>query len=322
MLLESITPIIFVGGKGGVGKTTISSSIASKLANLGKKTLIISTDPAHSLSDALNVKLSSKIVNVSSNLDALELNPDEIVNEHFKNIEDTLKSYAKPEMFPKIKEHLELSKETPGAQEAALLEKICSLLVQRKDYEHIVFDTAPTGHTIRLLAMPSVMSAWTEGLMKHQKKRDEVADAAKVFWKNKPEYEFNPFAPSKEMRWKKAVAKLEERKSLFLKANEILQDKNLTSIYLVMIPETLPLYETLRAYETLKKFAINVGGIFINQIIPQEQNSEFWQNRVNRQSEILSQLNKNLPNAKKIHVKLSSNDLRGIKELKNINFEF
>lgn len=314
-------PIIFVGGKGGVGKTTISASIASKLAASGKKTLIISTDPAHSLADALDVKLSNKIKNVSANLDALELDPTQITDEHFKNIEETLKTYSKPEMFAKIKQHLELSKDTPGAQEAALLERVCQLLTDRKDYEHIVFDTAPTGHTVRLLSMPSIMSAWSEGLMRHQKDREKVADAAKVFWQKKENYEHNPFAPSKELRWRQALKRLDARKELFNKANRVLKDANLTSIYLVMIPQALPLFETLRANETLEKFGINVGGIFINQIIPQAQSDAFWQAQIKKQDEILAKFHSALPKTKKFYVMLSKEDLRGVDKLANLKFE-
>ncbi|QKF92020.1 ArsA family ATPase [Campylobacter sp. CCUG 57310] len=316
-----MTPILFIGGKGGVGKTTISASIASKLAASGKKTLIISTDPAHSLADALDVKLSHKIKNVSANLDALELDPTLITNEHFKNIEETLKTYSKPEMFPKIKQHLELSKDTPGAQEAALLEKVCELITDRKDYDHIVFDTAPTGHTIRLLSMPSIMSAWSEGLMRHQKDREKVAGAAKVFWQKKENYEHNPFAPSKELRWQQALKRLDERKKLFNEANQTLKDPSLTSIYLVMIPQALPLFETLRANETLETFGIKVGGIFINQIIPQAQTDSFWQAQIKKQDEILVKFHSALPNTKKFYVMLSKEDLRGVNKLANLKFE-
>lgn len=318
MNLNTLSPIIFVGGKGGVGKTTLSSSIAVKLAKSRKKTLIISTDPAHSLSDALDVKLSSKIKNVCENLDAMELDPDEIVNEHFNQIEQTLRTYAKPEMFAKIKEHLRLSKDTPGAYEAAMLEKICRLISDRGDYEHIVFDTAPTGHTMRLLFMPSVMSAWTDGLLKHQKKREEVADAAKIFWQNKPDYEFNPFAPSREQRWQKAMVKLNERKELFLKANEILKDSKMTQVFLVMIPEALPLFETIRAVNILNEFKISLGSILINQIIPSSQNDEFWQIKVKKQGEILQQISSQLSHVKKHKIYLKADDLRGEKTLNDI----
>ena len=147
-------------------------------------------------------------------------------------------------MLGKLKEHLNLAKESPGAQEAATLEAICKLICDTKEFEHIVFDTAPTGHTIRLLSLPTIMSAWTDGLMRHQKEQEKVKNAAETFWNKKPDYKHNPFRPSAKNRWERALEKLQERKELFVKANEILLDPKKTSIFLVMIPQILPLEET------------------------------------------------------------------------------
>lgn len=314
------TPIIFVGGKGGVGKTTISASIATKLANLKRKTLIVSTDPAHSLGDALNLKLSAKKKSITPYLDAIELDSELITNEHFKGIESALRGYANPEMFPKIKEHLELAKDSPGAQEAAILESICEIICNKDEYDHIVFDTAPTGHTIRLLSLPTIMSAWTNGLMKHQKDQEKLKDAAEVFWSKKKDSKFNPFKPSRQGRWEKAVARLEARKELFLRSSKILTNQDESSIFLVMIPQMLPLEETKRAVKSLAKYSIKCSGIFVNQIIPKEQESDFWKTQVLKQEEILNEIEHSLKNEKKFYIYLSPRDLRGVDELGKIEF--
>ncbi len=306
--------IIFIGGKGGVGKTTISSSLALKLAKQGKKTLIVSTDPAHSLGDALNQKLSSNILHVNENLYAQELDTQKITNEHFKNIEDTLRGYAKPEMFKKIKEHLELSKHSPGASEAAMLEAICKILLQTDEYEHIVFDTAPTGHTMRLLAMPSLMQVWTDGLMARQTKKENLKNAAEKFWKG--EKENNPFSPTLQNRWDRAYEKLNERKELFEKANLILTNQSACNVFLVLIPQILPFEETKRALKQLDDFKIKCGGIFINQIIPLNQTEEFWKKQLQKQNDVLKRI-KTL-HVKKYFIELSPQDLRGSKELENL----
>lgn len=315
--MENFTPIVFVGGKGGVGKTTISSSIALTLAKLGKKTLVVSTDPAHSLGDALNKKLSAKIQKINNNLDALELNALQITNEHFKNIEDTLRGYAKPEMFGKIKEHLELSKDSPGAQEAAILEAICNIISCENKYDHIIFDTAPTGHTMRLMSLPSIMSAWTDGLMARQKDKEKLKQAAEVFWEKKKQSPFNPFKPTTQNRWDRAYEKLNARKELFSKTNQILKNPLTCKVFLVMIPQVLPFEETKRALKQLQSFKINCGGVFINQIIPNEQKDSFWQKQVLKQDEILQKIQYEFIEVNKYFVPLSSHDLRGEKELDN-----
>lgn len=313
------TPIVFIGGKGGVGKTTVSSSIALKLAKQNKKTLIISTDPAHSLGDVLNTKLSSDIKKIDNFLYAQELDSKKITDEHFKNIEDTLRGYAKPEMFHKIKEHLELSKHSPGASEAAMLEAICNILVKKSDFKHIIFDTAPTGHTMRLLAMPSIMSAWTDGLMSRQVNKQNLKNAAENFWKDKKS-DKNPFSPTLQNRWDRAYEKLNQRKELFEKANIVLKQGSLCKVYLVLIPQILPLHETKRALKQLKDFKIECGGIFINQIIPPNQTEIFWKKQLEKQKQILTEID--TLNVKKIFIQLSSKNLQGADELTNIALKF
>lgn len=315
------TPIIFVGGKGGVGKTTISASIASKLAYEKKKTLIVSTDPAHSLGDVLNIQLNATPKQITPYLYAQELDAKKITDEHFKNIEDTLQGYAKPEMFGKIKEHLELSKESPGASEAAILESICKIITNEQEYEHIVFDTAPTGHTIRLLSLPSIMSAWTDGLMSRQKNRNQLKEAASVFWKKKEDDEHNPFKPTTQNRWDKAMEKLDERKKLFQDANLVLKDSKKCKIFLVMIPQVLPLEETLRTLKQLEYFSMDCGGVFANQIIPKSQTEEFWQIQVQKQHEILEIIEQKVENKNIFFVELSSKDLRGEEKLRDIEYK-
>ena len=181
-LIEQLAaqPIIFVGGKGGVGKTTTAAALASHYASQQKKTLIVSTDPAHSLGDVLNIRLSNEKTAVTAYLDAIELNPDIIVDAHFAQVERTITAYANPDMMPKIREHLRLSKSAPGAQEAAMLESMCQHLVSAADanYEHIIFDTAPTGHTLRLLVLPEMMGAWTDGLLAQQRRQAKLRSVA------------------------------------------------------------------------------------------------------------------------------------------------
>lgn len=320
MLSLHVTPIIFIGGKGGVGKSTISTSIAIKLAKKGKKTLLISTDPAHNLGDIFGKELNSNIVSLDRYLDVLELDPDRITDEHFANIEQTLRGYAKPEMFKKIKEHLELSKHSPGAQEASMLEAICTLMQKRDEYEHIIFDTAPTGHTMRLLSLPSIMNAWADGLMSRQQNKEKLKESASEFWKKKKDDKFNPFKPTLQNRWDRAYEKLNQRKELFSKTNEILKEKLTCRVFLVLTPQMLPLQETKRALKQLEEFKINCGGIFVNQIIPDNQTEDFWIKQVKKQSEILHSIDKDFKDVHRFYINLSSNDLRGIEELAKLEF--
>ncbi|MGE6474123.1 ArsA family ATPase [Psychrobacter sp. NPDC078631] len=316
-------PIIFIGGKGGVGKTTTAAALASYYASQQQKTLIVSTDPAHSLGDVLNVRLNNERTVISPYLDAIELNPDVIVDEHFAQVERTIKAYANPDMMPKIREHLRLSKSAPGAQEAAMLESMCHHLVEAADagYEHIIFDTAPTGHTLRLLVLPEMMGAWTDGLLAQQRRQAKLRSVATHLdshnQKNNQKQSTqkndvaNPFAAKKSDRWEQAVSVLEKRKQLFRQAGLLLHDRTQTAIVLVMTADVLPLAETKRAIEQLEDSKLTPAAIVINQLIAPTQSDEFWQRRADRQQQIMQDIEQSFTKYPLYPIYLQQTDVRG-----------
>src|SRR5690606_6879245 len=326
-LIEQLAaqPIIFVGGKGGVGKTTTAAALASHYASQQKKTLIVSTDPAHSLGDVLNIRLSNEKTAVTPYLDAIELNPDIIVDAHFAQVERTITAYANPDMMPKIREHLRLSKSAPGAQEAAMLESMCQHLVSAADanYEHIIFDTAPTGHTLRLLVLPEMMGAWTDGLLAQQRRQAKLRSVAdhldshnqKSNQKDIDNDVPNPFAANKSDRWEQAVSVLEKRKQLFRQAGILLHDRSQTAIVLVMTADVLPLAETKRAIEQLEESKLTPAAIVINQLIAPTQSDEFWRLRAERQQQLLQDIEKKFPNYPLYPIYLQQTDVRGTEAL-------
>ena len=316
-------PIIFIGGKGGVGKTTTAAALASYYASQQQKTLIVSTDPAHSLGDVLNVRLNNEKTVISPYLDAIELNPDVIVDEHFAQVERTIKAYANPDMMPKIREHLRLSKSAPGAQEAAMLESMCHHLVEAADagYEHIIFDTAPTGHTLRLLVLPEMMGAWTDGLLAQQRRQAKLRSVATHLdshnQKNNQKQSTqkndvaNPFAAKKSDRWEQAVSVLEKRKQLFRQAGLLLHDRTQTAIVLVMTADVLPLAETKRAIEQLEDSKLMPAAIVINQLISTTQSDEFWRRRAERQQHLLQDIEQSFTKYPLYPIYLQQTDVRG-----------
>ena len=315
-------PIIFIGGKGGVGKTTTAAALASYYASQQQKTLIVSTDPAHSLGDVLNTRLKNEKTTISPYLDAIELNPDVIVDEHFAQVERTIKSYANPDMMPKIREHLRLSKSAPGAQEAAMLESMCYHLVEAAEagYEHVIFDTAPTGHTLRLLILPEMMGAWTDGLLAQQRRQAKLRSVATHLDSHNQKGDqtdslkndvANPFAAKKSDRWEQAVSVLEKRKQLFRQAGLLLHDRTQTAIVLVMTADVLPLAETKRAIEQLEDSKLMPAAIVINQLIAPTQSDEFWQRRADRQQQLMQDIEQGFTKYPLYPIYLQQTDVRG-----------
>jgi len=330
--VEQLTtqPIIFIGGKGGVGKTTTAAALASYYASQQQKTLIVSTDPAHSLGDVLNTRLKNEKTVISPYLDAIELDPDIIVDEHFAQVERTIKSYANPDMMPKIREHLRLSKSAPGAQEAAMLESMCQHLVAAASagYEHIIFDTAPTGHTLRLLVLPEMMGAWTDGLLAQQRRQAKLRSVATHLdshnqKNNQKSHQTdnltkevpNPFAAKKSDRWEQAVSVLEKRKQLFRQAGLLLHDRTQTAIVLVMTADVLPLAETKRAIEQLEESKLTPAAIVINQLITPTQSDEFWRRRAGRQHQLMQDIESNFSKYPLYPIYLQQTDVRGTEAL-------
>lgn len=310
-------PLLFVGGKGGVGKTTHAASLACRLAALGRQVLIVSTDPAHSLGDVLQQRLAGTVSRVTPRLSALELDPQVMVEQHFDQVGKTIAAYARPEMLPRLRQHLEASRSSPGAEEAATLEAVCRYVVdfRQMGFDHLVFDTAPTGHTLRLLELPQMMSAWTEGLLAQQGQQQKLREAALPFWKKSQNP--HPFADEvKAQRWQQALEVLSRRQQLFARAGELLADPAHTSIVLVMIPEMLPLAETRRALAQLCHFGLPCSELVINQVLPRPAaDDDFWMQRYQRQQAILARIRAELGSLNQHCHELQSADIRGVEAL-------
>ena len=284
--------VLFLGGKGGVGKTTMSCTIALKAAQMGRKTLLVSTDPAHSLADAFAQPIGHKERHIVANLHALELDPDLEVDEYLERVLSHMRRFVNPDQARELNKQLQLSKMSPGAQEAAILERLAKLLETGLEvYDLIIFDTAPTGHTLRLLTLPEVMSVWTEGLLKHNKRSQHLSS---VLDHLTPARSINSLTqdpannPVEDLddRQQKLLSTLLERQRLFHRTRHTLTDEKLTSFLFVLTPEKLPVLETERAVKALQHSQIKVAGLLVNRVMPEPSvSNEFWQSPLQQQQQ-------------------------------------
>lgn len=259
---------VFVGGKGGVGKTTCSSIMSILLAKVRPSVLIISTDPAHNLSDAFQQRFTKTptLVNGFTNLYAMEVDPNVENDENLSS--DMVEGFMS-----------DLTNSIPGIDEAMSFAEMLKL-VQTMDYSVIVFDTAPTGHTLRLLQFPSTLE---KGLSKLMSLRSKFGGMLSQMTRM--------FGIGDEFGEDDILGKLEGMKDVIEQVNRQFKDPDLTTFICVCIPEFLSLYETERLVQELTKFEIDTHNIIINQVIFDEEavESKLLKSRMQMQRKYLDQ---------------------------------
>ena len=299
------TTFIFVGGKGGVGKTSISSATALWLANQGKKTLIVSTDPAHSLSDSLEVNIGHYPVQINENLFAVEIDPDKAMEEKQRAIESK-KSMATSDQLLGLDflgEQMDLASASPGADEAAAFEVFLSVMTSN-EYDVVVFDTAPTGHTLRLLSFPEIMDSWVGKLMKAKAALGNATNALK---------NIIPFMDADEDL--QTRQELEETKKQIDEAKAVLSDPERTTFKMVVIPEEMSIYESERAIEALNKYDITNDSIIVNQVMPDISDCDFCHSRYTLQQKRLALIDQKFKDQVVAEVPLFKDEVKGQEKL-------
>lgn len=245
--------IILFTGKGGVGKTTSAAATALKAAQQGIKTLIISTDPAHSLSDALDIKLTPEPVEILPNLFAQEFDVYYSMEKYWNSMRNLMQTIFRWKGVKNVVAE-ELSV-LPGMEEASAflwLEKYYT----EGEYELIVIDSAPTGETLTLLSLPQVAKSWmTKAFSGKNLAVKTVTAGVRVFT---------------GVPLDKGLAELEEMFDKLERIQKVFLDPEICSIRIVTNPEKMVIKEAQRAYTYLQLYGYNVDSIVINRILPDD----------------------------------------------------
>jgi len=280
--------IILFTGKGGVGKTTIAAATALRSAQEGHKTLIISTDPAHSLSDALDVQLGAEPVKITENLFGQELDVYYSMKKHWANIRELMLTVFRWQGVDNVL--AEEMSALPGMEEASAFLWI-EQYYAKKTFDVIIIDSAPTGETLTLLTLPQVTSWWV----------------TKAF----------PFQHFAVKTLGKAVRKTtgvpldtgyEELTNLFKKLEtiqKIFSNPDICSIRLVTNPERMVINESKRAFTYLSLYGYNVESVIVNRIIPEVETNDFFQKYLVSQKKYIADIEESfstIPVFKVLHV--------------------
>jgi len=310
--------IIMFGGKGGVGKTSCAASSAIWAAEHGRNTLIISTDPAHSLGDSLGVELPPGIptlIEEVENLTALEINPKANMAE-FRGLTDInpLEEMGMGDMMggmPLIGDLEDLtSMNPPGIDEALAFGKILEFIETEHDFDLVIFDTAPTGHTLRFLSLPDTLSGWIGKLIKMRMRLGNMFGALKRLFTHEEKEKDN------------SLDVLERLNQSIINAKDDLTNPIKNSFVIVMIPEEMAILETGRLLNELVKYGIPVSNIIVNQLYQDTSElCDFCKTRREMQQKNLGKIReifKNKLNKILIEVPLFKEEIREYEKLKEM----
>ncbi|MEY4094766.1 MAG: hypothetical protein RLZZ53_1965 [Acidobacteriota bacterium] len=290
--------VLFFGGKGGVGKTTSASAMALAASKAGKRVLLVSTDPAHSTSDIFERPIGPEPVELLPNLHGLEIDGEFESRRYVAEVKERITGLFGHSILKEASRQIDLAASMPGAEEMALFDKI-GALVRDGDhtYDLVIFDTAPTGHTLRLIRMPELMEAWIRALSRSRQamlgvEQDDKTDPVMISLKDRLEH-------------------LREFRARLL-------SPRVCAFVLVLVAERLPIEETARAIEQLQEAGVNIGGLVVNRVLPETSPDPFLRARHDQESIYLAEITRRFSAHSKVRVPQLPSDVHGITTLEHL----
>ncbi|MDA1890661.1 arsenical pump-driving ATPase [Bacillus cereus group sp. BY11-1LC] len=285
----AFTPFLFFTGKGGVGKTSTACATAITLADMGKQVLLISTDPASNLQDVFEIELTNKPKEIPSvpNLQVANLDPETAAHEYKERVVGPYRGKLPDAVIATMEEQLS------GActVEMAAFDEFSTLLTNKEltsKFDHIIFDTAPTGHTLRLLQLPTAWSGFLE----------ESTHGASCLG---------------------PLAGLGDKKELYSQTVQALSNPNQTMLLLVTRPDSSPLQEAERAAHELKEIGVSNQFLLVNGILKDYMQNDNVSNALfKRQSRALENMAEELKNLPTYEIPLVPFNVTGIENMRKL----
>ena len=288
-------------GKGGVGKSSVAAAHAVKSAAEGKKTLLVSTDMAHNLGDIFERKLGKEAENMLPDLDVYEIDPEYVMENDFSDI----MKYLGNLLSETGNYDLQDMGMMPGMEELFSLLKIADIYRSER-YERIIVDCAPTGETLALLKFPELLSWYMENLFPIGKVGVRIlAPISKLVFKV-------------EMPNKNAMNDIEKMYLKLIELQELLKDRDITSIRIVTTPEKMVVEETKRSYMYLNLYNFNVDGLYINRILPEDIDNDFFNQWIMIQREYITCLKESFSALPIYEIPWYDEELRGVENIRRI----
>ena len=293
---------LFFGGKGGVGKTAMAGSTALWLAGRGKRTLLASTNPVHSLSGLLGRNVSGGHTAISEvpNLWAYEIDTRETIERSKKEIREKIQWFLKfADISTKADDFVESATMNPAFEESAMFENMVEMML-KKEYDVYVFDTAPTANARRLLGMSKVYSLWVDKMLKSRQEARTLREMLS-FTKKK---EADPLL--------EYLLGFRDRMG---QAQRLLTDTEKTAFFFVTLPEALPIAVITRFIGWFLEFGIPIGGVIVNMVLDRQALGadvpEFVLNRMQMQDDHMKTIREKFDDRVRAVVPLFDEEVRG-----------
>ena len=307
----------FTGGKGGVGKTIVAAGIASYFANRGKKVLIASLNPVHSLSSLFGQDLSGgsiKAVNGINGLDAVEVDITDKVKAYKQQLSNRLTWFLKWADIPlKAQEFIDLAATNPAFEESAMFDATIDIILkQGEKYDKIVFDCAAVANAVRLLGLNKIYGLWLQRMIKSRE--EALSLRAKLSFRREKALE--------EIKKDPLIADLMSLKKRTDAASMILGNPEKTAFFFVTLPLALPISVVERFINMVKGFNIAIGGVVVNGVIRRElaeKGTEYLRNKYEEQKRYLKIIDQKLGKLVRAVVPLYETEITGVEMVRRVS---
>ncbi|MEZ5293713.1 MAG: ArsA family ATPase [Vicinamibacterales bacterium] len=287
--------VLFFGGKGGVGKTTCAAATALAASRAGRRVLLVSTDPAHSTADIFERPIGPEPVELLPNLWGLEIDAATESARYVAEVKDRVRALFGHSILKEAFKQIDLAASMPGAEEVALFDRM-GALIRGEDtrFDLVVFDTAPTGHTLRLVKMPELMDAWMRALARSRRAMLGVEG---------------------DDREDPILVSLNDRIDRLQRLRARLLSGRTSAFVLVLVPERLPIEETARALVQLDETGVKIGGLVVNRVLPTDTTDAFLQARRAQERVYLDEIETRFGSRPRVYLPQYPRDVYGLASL-------
>lgn len=302
---------LMFGGKGGLGKTTLSATTAYWLAKQGYKVLVFSVDPQASLSDIFKQDIFGKgAVQIMPNLYAQEIDADQRIKEYQQEIrQKILDMYGLEQVPEEVENYIQAASAEPAMEESAIFDAVVDIVVGG-EYDYYIYDLVPLGHALYYLSMASVYDEWIDKITALREEMKEYSQVAAVMQRHK------------ESEEDQILNELMYIKNRINTSSGILTDQRKTAFFFVLVPEEMIILDTQKAATLFAKYSVPLSGYVVNRVIPAEladqKIPDYLRNRLAMQKGYLDKIDKTFGNEVLARIPEFERDVTGLPMIERV----